>query len=81
MVTEKILVKTINATPQEISSESILVSGDLFSGSIYYNGDRNSWIQFSFVNKEKLSYILKEIKPSTGVKYEIQVYVTSSKEV
>ena len=81
MVTEKILVKTINATPQEISSESILVSGDLFSGSIYYNGDRNSWIQFSFVNKEKLSYIVKELKPNSGVYFEIQIYAKSSKKI
>lgn len=77
----KDLIKEFNCNFEDISPEEIINSGEIFSGSIYYNGDRHSWIQFNFVNKEKLSYILKELKPNTGVYFEIQVYASNAKEI
>ena len=77
----KKLIKEINCKFEDVSPDEIIKSGEIFSGSIYYNDSRNSWIQFNFVNKEKLSYILKELKPNTGVYFELQVYASASEKI
>ena len=82
MVIENLsLIKEINCKFEDASPDEIIKSGDFFSGSIYYNDDRNSWVQFNLVNKEKISYILKELKPNTGVYFELQVYASNAKEI
>ena len=58
----------------EVDPDKIISSGNYFSGSIYDTGDRCSWISFNLVNKEKMSYILKELSLKEGVKIEIFSY-------
>lgn len=77
----KKLIKEIKCKFEDVSPDEIIKSGEIFSGSIYYNDRRNSWIQFNFVNKEKLSYILKELKPNTGVYFELQIYASDSEKI
>lgn len=76
-----VFVCEIKCGSQEITSDQILKMGDVFSGSIYYNDSSLSWIQFKFVNKEKMSYILSDINDNPGARFEIQVYAKDSKNV
>ena len=76
-----IFVCEIRCDGKDINPNEILNMGDLFSGSIYYNSDFVSWVQFNLVNKEKMSYILGDINDKPGARFEIQVYVNSSKKV
>ena len=75
------LVKEINCPGKDIPPSEIIKLGDFFSGSIYFDDAKQSWVQFSFVNKEKMNYILNDIKPETGVHFEIQIYVKDSEKV
>ena len=77
----KKLIKEIKCKFEDVSPDEIIKSGEIFSGSIYYNDRRNSWLQFNFVNKEKLSYILKELKLNTGVYFELQIYASDSEKI
>ena len=75
------LIKEINSSSENISLGEIVTLGDIFSGSIYYDDTRRSWVQFNLVNKEKMDYILNDINDNPGVSFEIQVYVNNPEKV
>ena len=67
--------KIIKCNGNEIDSHGILAMGNYFSGSIYHDKSRKSWISFNLVNKEKMEYILNGISLNKGVEIEIFTYV------
>ena len=60
--------KFFDCNLSEVDPDNIIASGNYFSGSIYDTADRASWISFNLVNKEKRSYILKELNLKKEVK-------------
>ena len=66
--------KKIFCTGDKVTSKTIVDSGVFFSGSISYKDNRNNWIVFDLVDKEKMVYILKNIKFNKEVKFEILAY-------
>ena len=75
------LIREINCSSQNISLNEIVKLGDIFSGSIYYDDSKRSWVQFNLVNKEKMDYILSDINENPGVRFEIQIYVNNTEKV
>tara|TARA_B100000900_G_scaffold250605_1_gene213457 strand:+ start:1225 stop:1464 length:240 start_codon:yes stop_codon:yes gene_type:complete len=71
----------IKVKSNEIKKESILESGNYFSGVLYHDLDEKSWVAFNLVNKEKMIYILEEVDFKKGVKIEIFSYVVYPKEL
>ena len=74
-------ISTIKCNSTKTSPDEILQSGEYFSGSIYHDEYKNSWIAFDLVNKEKMAYILSEIDFSKGVEIEIRSYAKYPKEI
>ena len=71
----------VKCDSKDITADQILEMGEFFSGSIYYNDNCLSWIQFNLVNKEKMDYILSDINENPGVHFEIQIYANNPKTV
>ena len=80
MVTKNI-AKEINCTGDKVSPDVIIASGEFFSGSIMFDNDKNNWLVFDLVNKEKMVYILKDIKFNKEVKFEILAYDEYPKKI
>ena len=54
--------------------EKVLSAGKYFSGSIRENSNINSWIEFHLVEKDKMTYILNDLKLEEEVRFEIRAY-------
>ena len=74
-------VKIFNCLASESSPETILESGNFFSGSIYFSKEKQRWVTFNLVNKETMKYILSDIKFDGEVMLEIFSYAKNSTEV
>jgi hypothetical protein len=74
-------INEIKCTGDKITSDVIIASGEFFSGSISFSNDKNNWLVFNLVNKEKMMYILKDIKFNKEVKFEILTYDVHPKKV
>lgn len=71
----------IRCNSDKTSPETILSSGEYFTGSIYHDETKGSWTAFNLVNKEKMAYILSEVDFSKGVEIEIFAYVRYPKDL
>tara|TARA_X000001388_G_C2126407_1_gene83335 strand:- start:27 stop:272 length:246 start_codon:yes stop_codon:yes gene_type:complete len=75
------LICELTSTFENLNPDEVVEMGDFFSGSIYYDDSRRSWVQFNLVNKEKMSYILNDINLNLGAHLEIQVYASETEKV
>jgi hypothetical protein len=73
--------KSFNCVADKVSPDQIIRSGVFFSGSISLKKDNNHLIIFKLVNKEEMTYILKDINFNKEVKLEIFAYDEYPKEV
>ncbi len=78
MVTKPVVFRNLSDT---VTPETILSSGEWFSGIIYLNKKMNNWIEFNLVNREKMCYILKDIDLNKEVQFEIFSYAKYSEGV
>tara|TARA_R110001583_G_scaffold171236_1_gene324776 strand:- start:377 stop:655 length:279 start_codon:yes stop_codon:yes gene_type:complete len=76
-----ITIKKYTYSDNEISPDVITASGEFFSGMITIGSNDNNRIIFELVNKEKMSYILKDIKFNKEVRFEIFSYDEYPKEI
>jgi len=73
--------KQITCRGDQTTPDLIIKSGKFFSGSIAFSSNTNNWILFELVNKEKMSYILKDIIFNKEVKFEIFTYDEYPKKI
>ena len=65
--------KKINCTGEDISLDELAKSGNYFSGTVSLI-NKNSWLEFNLVNREKLKYILSNTVFNKEVQFEILTY-------
>tara|TARA_R110000796_G_scaffold168256_2_gene285170 strand:- start:284 stop:550 length:267 start_codon:yes stop_codon:yes gene_type:complete len=66
--------KKINCTGEDISLDGLIESGNFFSGTVRFEINKNNWLTFNLINKEKLKYILRNIIFNKEVQFEILTY-------
>ena len=67
------VIKKINCTGEDISLDELVKSGNFFSGTVSLI-NKNSWLEFNLVNREKLKYILSNTVFNKEVQFEILTY-------
>ena len=67
------VIKKINCTGENMSLDELVKSGNFFSGTVSLI-NKNSWLEFNLVNREKLKYILSNTVFNKEVQFEILTY-------
>jgi len=67
------VIKKINCTGENMSLYELVKSGNFFSGTVSLI-NKNSWLEFNLVNREKLKYILSNTVFNKEVQFEILTY-------
>jgi len=74
------VIKKINCTGENMSLDELVKSGNFFSGTVSLI-NKNSWLEFNLVNREKLKYILSNTVFNKEVQFEILTYDEYPKKI